>query len=254
VQCVSFCQHLEDTGSSKRACINHMDALRGMLSAAVDKKIIPTNPAARVKPDGTIKVKDREPFTGAELQLILGMAAATRFGDDRHEAVMWALRLLVWTGARPREIFQLRKVDVRREAGIPMIDICEGHPLQSVKSGFARWVPLAPAVEGFLEYAASQPNEFVFGEFTHNPQKGRSHWLVNAFIEFRRKHITRDPLKTLYSIRHRFHDVLDNALVPEAQQFALVGHASAAVHRKYKKRPAMRLLYAAMCRLEPFED
>ena len=38
-----------------------------------------------------------------------------RLGGDRHEAIIWALRLLVWTGARLEEIFQLNKDDVKEE-------------------------------------------------------------------------------------------------------------------------------------------
>jgi integrase len=254
-QCAAFCKHLEDTGSTKKACVHHLDALRGMFKAALIKGIIPANPARGIKPDGRIEQGKREPFTGAELARILALAESTRFGDDRHEGVIWALRLLCWTGARVGEVFQLRKADVGTDSGVPFIHIRTGHPLQTVKAGTERRVPLHKDVVGFIEYAKNAPGEFIFGEFTHNSEKGRALWLIQAFKAFRRDacRITDDG-KVLHSIRMRFHDVLDNAGVPLERQRVLVGHAKSDVHARYKRGNNLKLLAADVARLEPFAD
>ena len=79
-------------------------------------------------------------------------------------------------------------------------------------------------------------------------------WLITSFPAFRRKHVTTDPSKTLHSIRHRFHDVLDNAGIPIERQHVLVGHANSDVHSKYGTGPNLRKLYEDVCALRPFED
>lgn len=252
--CRGFCDQLGREGSSKVGCVKHLDNIRGMFSSAVARAIIPHNPAASIRPDGKIVKAKRLPFTGAELATILKQAQQTGFGGKRADAVLWALRLLVWTGARVSEIFQLRKTDIGTEGEVPFIHLREGHPDQSVKTGNARKVPLAPDVAGFIEYAAAQPGEWIFGAFTRNTTKGRATWLITSFPAFRRAHVTMDPNKTLHSIRHRFHDVLDNAGIPLERQRVLVGHASGDVHGKYGAGPNLRKLYGDVCALRPFED
>ena len=227
--CRGFCDQLGREGSSKIGCVKHLDNIRGLFSAAVARAIIPRNPAAGIRPDGKIVKARRLPFTGAELTTILSKAQSTRFGGRRAADVLWALRLLVWTGARVSEIFQLRKADIGTEGGIPLIWIREGHPEQSVKTGNARKVPLAPAVAGFIDYAVAQHDEWIFGAFTRSSSKGRAMWLITSFPAFRRAHVTTDLSKTLHSIRHRFHDALDNAGIPIERQHVLVGHANSDV-------------------------
>ena len=241
-------------GSSKIGCVKRLDNIRGMFSSAVARAVISRNPAAGIRPDGKIVKAKRLPFTGVELATILKQAQETGFGGKRADAVLWALRLLVWTGARVSEILQLRKADIGTEGGVPFIHIREAHPDQSVKTGNARKVPLAPEVAGFLEYTAAQPGEWIFGAFTRNATKGRATWLISSFPAFRRAHVTRDSNKTLHSIRHRFHDVLDNAGIPIERQRVLVGHASGDVHSKYGAGPNLRKLYEDVCALRPFED
>ena len=94
----------------------------------------------------------------------------------------------------------------------------------------------------------------VFGEFTKDASKGRAMWLISSFPAFRRAHVTTEPNKTLHSIRHRFHDALDNAGIPIDRQLVLVGHASGDVHSKYGAGPNLRKLYEDVCVLRPFED
>lgn len=254
--CRTFRDHLEHLGTSVRAVENHLYALRGMFSAAVEEGTITANPAETVRPNGRHIETDREAFTGAELRMILNKAEAVRLGGDRHEATMWAIRLAIWTGARPREIMQLTKANVVAANGGPAhIHITEGHREQSVKSGFARKVPLAPEVEGFVEWAHRQPGEFVFGCFPFNAQKGRAGWTGDTFMPFLRDVVgITSPLKVFYSFRHRFTDLLERGGVPEIRQHALVGHGSKSVHRKYKTDPKLRELYLDVIGLKPFED
>src|SRR5262249_25544382 len=132
------------------------------------------NPAVGVKVLGKkLPRKDGNDRTLAPVQVraILEIAAKIKFGGERHEQVLWALRLLALNGPRPNEIFQLQAGDVCTSANgvkfiwIRGIDAVTGkrHPQKRVKTGESRRVPLHPAVMDFFEYAAHfAKDEFIF--------------------------------------------------------------------------------------------
>ena len=117
-----------DTPSTQR---KRLESLSSMFSVAVSEQHIAANPCAgvkvRYKGEKVFKRRngDDRPFSGLQMRIILETAERERFGGKRHEAVMWVLRLLVWTGARPQEIVQLQRGDVGTENGVPVIRIRE---------------------------------------------------------------------------------------------------------------------------------
>ena len=249
-----FCKHLVDAGMEKVTVVKYLECIRGLFSAAVDKVKIASNPGAGIKPDGKVKKGKRDSWTGAEVRKILRRAQWVRLGGDRHEAIMWALRLLVWTGARLEEVFQLNKDDVRVESGVPFVWIRPAREGQSTKTESVHKVPLHPDVAAFVDYAKSRPGEWVFGEFTRHPIKGRGHYLSQVFTSFRRKHVSGSPKKTLHSLRHRFKDVLDNADISLERQRVLRGACANEVIQKYGQGAGLRKLWADVQKLKPFED
>ena len=238
----------------KVTVVKYLECIRGLFSAAVDKVKIAANPGASIKPDGKVKKGKRDSWTGAEVRKILRRAQWVRLGGDRHEAIMWALRLLVWTGARLEEIFQLNKDDVRVESGVPFVWIRPAREGQSTKTESVHKVPLHPDVAAFVDYAKTRPGEWVFGEFTRHPIKGRGHYLSQVFTSFRRKHVSESPKKTLHSLRHRFKDVLDNADISLERQRVLRGACATEVIQKYGQGAGLRKLWADVQKLRPFED
>lgn len=252
--CRGFCDHLTQTGHTGIGAVKHMDALRGMFSAAVARDFIDANPAAGIKPDGDVKRGRGVPFTGPELVTILDKAAATKFGGKRHDAVLWLLRLAVWTGCRINELAQLRKDDVGVESGVARIWVREGEG-QSVKTGDDRKVPLHPSIaDAFLAYAKASTGEFIFDCFP-NGEKGRAAWLICNFPSFRRDvcGITR-PKVVLHSMRHRFKDACTNAGVSEERCRAMMGHSAGDVHSRYGQGAGLKQLAADVARLEPLAD
>jgi integrase len=207
-----------------------------MFSAAVSRTIITSNPASGITVNGEEPRRDRRAFTGEQLKIILNMAAETKFGGKRHTEVMWLLRLAMWTGCRINEAAQLRKCDVYRQNGVPVIHIKEGHPQQSVKNGESvRKVPLHPVVaEGFLAFAQASETDFIFGAFPYNRDNGRAAYLITRFGKFLRETCgINEPGLKQHAIRHRFHDAMDNAEIIEARQKTITGHARGDVHGKY---------------------
>ena len=125
---------------------------------------------------------------------------------------------------------------------------------QSTKTESVHRVPLHPDVAAFVAYANSRPGEWIFGEFTRHPIKGRGHYLSQVFTSFRRKHVSDSPKKTLHSLRHRFKDVLDNADISLERQRVLRGACATEVIQKYGQGAGLRKLWVDVQKLKPFED
>jgi integrase len=247
-----FCDHLRDTGHSPIGQVKHLDALRGLFSAAIPRHR-KDNPGRGVKPEGKVKRGKGVPFTGPELSVIMEQAEATSFGGKRHIAVMWLLRLAIWTGARINELAQLRKDDVRVESGVARIHIREGEG-QSVKTGDDRKVPLHPSIaDAFLAHAKASKTDFIFDCFPHG-EKGRAAWLICNFPSFRRDACKIDGKATLHGMRHRFKDACMNAGVAEERCRALMGHSAGDVHSRYGQGAGLKQLAADVAKLEPFAD
>jgi integrase len=166
---------------------------------------------------------------------------------------MWLLRLAVYTGARINEIAQLRRDNVRVEAGVPLIEFCEGHSQQSIKTGEARKVPLHPAIGDFLAYAKAAKGEFIFGAFPHDKNNGRAATLISTFGKFLRETCEiADTNLTLHSMRKRFADACIVAGLSAVSSRVLIGHAGDDVHAKvYETGPGLRLLAQDVAKLDP---
>jgi integrase len=250
-----WCDHLAQTGHTGIGATKHLDNLRGLFSASVPRHR-QDNPAKGVKPEGKVVKGKRQSFTGAQLAMILDRAKATRFGGKRHVEVLWLLRLAIWTGARINELAQLRKDDaVTTESGVALIHIREGEG-QSVKTGDARKVPLHSSIAAeFLAYAKSSKRDFIFGAFSDDKNNGRAAWIISNFRAFLdNKCGLTDRKMTLHSIRHRFHDAMDNAGIAIERQHVIVGHKAGDVHSKYGQVAGLRQLAADIEKLEPFAD
>ena len=260
-EAAKFRDHLATMDIEKPSQHNYLTVVRAMFSAAVSENKIPSNPISGItvhgkRPNG--KAHEDRPFTGAEERLILERAAETKFGGNRHEDVMWVLKLLAWTGARPNEIAQLRKCDVYVEFGVPLIHIREGHPFQSVKTSDSRKIPLLPAVADFVAYAKKANDDFVFSSFSRNSCNGRAAWFMKNFRKLLNEKcdITGDRRKTLYSFRHRFADATRDPRTGVSVEISkyLMGHSTGDVHGKYGRGVGLRQMAEAMAELNPLAD
>jgi integrase len=247
-----FRDAMTDQGVPYIMTATHLKRIRMMFSAVCQEHTGPfrdmtINPAASVSMLGKAPPekdgRDR-PFMPAQVRVILDTAALIRFGGKRHEEILWLLRLIAFSGARPNEIAQLQGGDVYEQDGVKVIHIRntdpvfgQPHPQKSVKKGLGRLAPLHPDVLDFFDHAAKlAKGEFIFGSFPWNKDNGRAAWLIRFFPQFLRhdcKIVDKTKRLTLYSLRHRFHDAMDEAGVPEKQQYRLVGHAAKNIHARY---------------------
>ena len=236
-------QHSRGTAKSYLGRVNTMFAAVVLRDPECPFHGMP-NPCAGIRVLG----KDRAPkrpgdrsFTAEQAKHILETTERTKFGLSRkkncHADILLMLRLFAFTGARMNEIAQLQGGDVEERDGVRFINIREEdaitgkpHPQKSVKTGEARWVPIHPMVAEFFDHARKfAKGEFIFRAFPWSKGNGRAGWLISHFPKFLEKEceiVDETQRLTLYSLRHRFHDAMDEARIPEKQQKRLTGHAT----------------------------
>ena len=243
---------------------DHWRKVKAILGIAVDERKLRVSPMAglKMRPNrGKIrnvdrKAKKRKAFSGTQLRLVLAKVAAKPMRNARRKADMtMALRLLIWTGARPGEVCQLRREDVGTEDGIAFIHVRDEHVEQSTKAAASvRRVPLHPAIKAdYLAFLAGHAAPWVFRSFVHRGDSGRSTGLTEWFSPILREdcEIT-DKRLVLYSVRHTFHDAMRNAKIHPDIQRALVGHEGRDVHEKvYGEGPALTVLAAELAKVDP---
>jgi integrase len=264
-----FRDKLTNEGVSREMVATRLKRIRAMFSAASQE---PTdNPFyGIINPATGVNVLGKSPpqrdgrdraFTRSQVRTVLETAARIRLGGSRHEEILWMLRLLAFSGARPNEIAQLQGGDVYEHDGVKLIHIRntdaitdQPHRQKSVKMGEGRLVPLHPDVIGFFDYSATFPKDvFIFGSFPWNKDNGRAAGLITSFSRFLRADcqiVDATKRLTLYSLRHRFHDAMDEADIPEKQQHRLVGHRAKNIHARYGGGE-LRLLARHMASIKP---
>ncbi len=121
---------------------------------AVTNRLLDVNPFAGMAPKVNRRGEPaRDPYDDEDTKRILTAA--------RHETgwLRWGPWLLAFTGARVGEIAELRRRDVRREAGVWILDVRPTAQREGKNETFQRMLPLHPAViaEGFLGYVEALP-------------------------------------------------------------------------------------------------
>lgn len=236
---------LSPTSISKR-----LDSVRALLAYAVSADVIEHNPANGVRPP-----KDNRPktsrswksFTSDEIDKLIRVSDkiwANRHAQRRAD-LRTALQCLIWTGARPEEICQLRSQDVDVELGVLHItndESDDGARARLTKNeGSVRVIPihsrLLPTLKAHL---GSSP--LLFPSFEPKPTpaelnrqketgileiKGRySRPISREWTDHLRSKVTTDPRKVLYSLRHSFAAEARRTGMPEHVMNALMGHSS----------------------------
>ena len=156
-------------GTVKKTWLN---AANTVFRWALEHKLIPHNPFGNAKVTVPKKKKVRErSFRSAEIQTILAAASAVTDTSTAAEAAKrWVPWVCAYTGARPSEITQLRKIDVVEEEHIQALKITPD--AGTVKSGAARIVPLHEHLiaQGFLGFVTQHRD----GPLFYNPGTNQS--------------------------------------------------------------------------------
>jgi integrase len=187
---------------------------------ATKNRKVAGNPFAGMAP----KVKrrgpaPRDPYSDDDAKRIL-TAARQETG-----ALRWLPWLLCFTGARLGELAELRRGDVRKEAGVMILDIRPTEERAGKNENMQRMIPLHPALiaEGFLDYVAELPADPAGALFpdiaaskdgtrTTNAQAQHGRWMRDVVG-------IKDPKKApAHSWRHRMEDELRKVrALPEVQ-------------------------------------
>lgn len=192
---------------------------------AVKNRKLTDNPFAGMAPKVNRRGEPpRDPYDDADAKRIL-TAARIEAGWLR-----WGPWLLAFTGARVGELAELRRCDVRKEGGVPILDIRPTTTRPGKNATMQRMMPLHPAViaEGFLAYVATLPADPMApifpavtaskdGTRTTNAQAAHGRWVREVVG------IT-DPRKVpAHSWRHRMEDELRKIRVVEEVFDAITG-------------------------------
>jgi integrase len=171
----------------------------------------------------------------------------------------WLPWLLCFTGARISEIVELRRKDVREEAGVWILDIVPTAARQGKNKTFQRMIPLHPAVitEGFLDYHRGLPKDPagpLFPSIKADPRGSRVGPATTLTGRWMRKVVgITDPGKVPnHSWRHRMEDQLRIADVRPEVVDAITGrqnprNAGAGYGKGFRRMPAAVL--KELCRI-----
>lgn len=221
-------------GINVRTKDKHLDNVRKFFTWAVQRRETTHNPLSgvRLQTKAQKATLTRRGFTAPELAALF--APHLRASTASSPSYVWLPLLALHTGARLRELAQLRVVDVHEVGGVWGVDInYQAGPLKNTQS--QRFVPLASAVLalGFLDYvadvrAADFDRVFPDGSWSakNGPGDKVSKWFNRGYT--RAAGLT-DPALVFHSFRHTFADAADGVGLTEAQIGALTGHQSATV-------------------------
>ncbi|HEV7251658.1 MAG TPA: DUF6538 domain-containing protein [Mesorhizobium sp.] len=227
------------------------DWLRGRL-------ILDANPC-----DGLFQALDKtaseaRPFTADELATLFDAPPFTGALSDEEwrkpgnvtirDHKFWIPLVMLFSGARPNEIAQLRVNDVREQHGhwimhITTIDEAGKHSKGVKTKGSVRVVPIHPELAklGFLAYRAEIAATGEKRLFPKATQNTRGQWVADFSRDFNR-YLTTLGLKegrglSLYSFRHGFMDALREAGFLDEQFRFLVGHTAFTTTALYGRVP-----------------
>lgn len=214
------------------------------------------------KPDARVVAAERG-FKAAELRKLVKTAVAIKWGGERHALAMWALRLCIYTGARPHEVLQLQKGDVYKVGKAVVVHLRDAdankngecHPLKSIKNNVSRReVPLHPAVAGFLKFAQKSETDQIFECFPHDKEKGRTVWFSQNFTVLREAAGLPEG-KVFYGLRNTYISTMRDVGIHADRARHLVGHATGDVHGDIYLMPSkMAVLVKDVAAVDPMKD
>lgn len=225
-------------GIKVRTKDKHLDNVRKFFGWAVQRHEMTHNPLSgvRLQTKAQKATLTRRGFTGPELAALF--APHLRQAHAATPSYFWLPLLALHTGARLRELAQLRTVDVHEVGGVWGVDInYQAGPLKNPQS--QRFVPLSSGVLalGFLDYVAEVralgfDRVFPDGSWTakNGPGDKVSKWFNRSYTGAAGLH---DSALVFHSFRHTFADAADGVGLTEAQIGALTGHQSESVLGKH---------------------
>lgn len=258
VQYVEHCQTMTYRGEpiSPGSIAKRLDSIKALFSYAASADLVEHSPALGVKPPRDTRPKTSQSwksFEKAEIQKLVLVATdlwtnrrASR-NTGRKDDLITALHCLIWTGARPEEICQLRRADIdlahlaiivtndesdddararlvkndRSTRTIPihsrLLPILSEHLRRSNSPLlFPSFEPQATPAE--LEHAQTTGALEIKGRYARPISREWTDYL-------REKIVPGEPRKVLYSLRHSWAAESRRTGMPEHVRNAIMGHA-----------------------------
>ena len=197
-------------GRDPKTVENDIRTADAVLNWGVRNDIVPANPFAGMAPrPQPILGGSRDGYSDDQAARIL-TAARKETGWRR-----WVPWLLCFSGARIADILQLRRQDIRQEAGVWILNI-RADVVRRVKNANAwRLLPIHPAViqEGFLDYVKGMPDGPLFPEYKTSVATTMFGRWINKVLPDRGRRLVPS-----HSFRHRMEDELRKVrALPEVQ-------------------------------------
>lgn len=246
--------------------LSHISAL---LTWAARNNFVPQNVAKGTTiPNPQAKKSKRKPFELAELRAIFGApvhANGDRPKGGKGEAAYWIPVLALYTGARIRELAQLRRGDVQAidypdaEGASStgwFFNITEDTDEQGLANAIKnaaseRRVPIHPKLIelGFIQYVQGLENQNgrIFPHLTEdkfgNPAAKWGEWFS---LYLRQVCGVTDTRMTFHSFRHTFKDYARNARIEDGLQRQIMGHEGGDVADSYGAGYSLYVVVSAM--------
>ena len=179
--------------------------------------------------------EERDPFTDGDLKRLFG---SEEYLSKKHKksSEYWIPLLAVHTGARLRELYQLRKEDIRfdSESGIHYLDINnDGDTGKSLKTKSSkRKIPIHnKLIElGFLKYVESVPRgRALFTEIQTDSVDQLTRYFSKWFGRYRKRYkvgVMQGEKKTFHSFRHYVCNYMKSKEVNLDLIEEIVGHSN----------------------------
>jgi integrase len=258
-------QNKDGAALSKKTQQKYLEMFRQMLKWAVNEGYLDKVPGQGVKIAGVAKgnaAEDRDPYSAEQLQAILASPLYRGHHEKRrHEpgkfitrdGYFWAFLIALYSGMRMNEILQLTVSDIKQEGEIWYFNVTEGEDQSLKTKGSKRRIPIHEALLqiGLLNLLKEKPKtQRLFPEI----EKGTDGRYSTNFSKWWGRYSKlvgfKEAKTAFHSTRHNFKDALNEAEVSEAIAKSLMGHVDASVHAQYGKGPSLKMLKAAIDKVQ----
>ena len=230
---------------SRARAKSSLSLVRSTLKAAAADGCVPLTASLSFE-SVTVEVSEKgihsyQPFSPAQLHRFFdgpvhtrGLRPAKGGGD----AAFWLPLLATFEGMRLEEAGSLTCGSLSQRSGRYWLRIGRSKTLAGVRD-----IPLHRELEklGFIDYANTHragrlDDEPLFPLLRTGSKKNQTHMFSTWVNEYIDKHVVDDPAYVFHSFRNSFEDAATAAGVAEDVRRALMGHAQAAMTRRYGKK------------------
>lgn len=199
----------------------HAERISSFFQYYIDKQVISGNPVRKLYRTKKINtLEEKTPFTDQDINKLFNSdLAVSMFNKQKYKfAKLWGYLLLLYTGARPEEIYQLTIDDIDLSTDIKTISFAESATKSLKNNSAKRVIPIHPHLleVGFIDFVenvkkvpeVSDSSRLFFylnKSNGHGYSRNPADWFNNSLAV---KLCIKTDKKSLYSFRHSVIDKL----------------------------------------------